>query len=181
MTPFICLAGSLSLSKCLTESEEAQSCWISRCQWTSHHPYFEQKKVDWFGWKDFRRQNIKRWQEARRRGDCWLVPALAPTETQGDEAGSNKPVSLVSSAMRSWNCRLDAVRGRQFTEFSTSTSKHEFNSSQLVPPYYLFTTCLFSASVRVVSVSVPWEYHYHTISNSLHPSLPTWNLLKLIQ
>lgn len=70
---------------------------------------------------------------------------------------------------------------RSLLKLSTSTYKHKFKSSQLVPPYYLFSTCVFSASVWVVYVSVHEEYHCPTNSNSLHPSLPTWNLLNPIQ
>lgn len=98
------------------ETEEAQTCHISRCQWTLH-PYFEQKEVDWFGEKDVMRQNITRRQETRRRrGDCWLVPVLVSTETEGDEAGSNQLLSLLSSAMSRWNSRYDSVKGKEFTE-----------------------------------------------------------------
>lgn len=46
------------------------------------------------------RQNIKGWQDARRRrGDQWLVPSLASTESKGDKAIFHELLSPLSSAM----------------------------------------------------------------------------------
>lgn len=49
--------------------------------------------------------------------------------------------------MCSWNSRYDSVRGKQFTEFSTSTYKHEF---QLLTTG---TTVLFVSNVFIFSIS----------------------------